>query len=55
MDLDVCWMPSLHLEQETASTRGRSAAFIMVGAKSGGRFKPPAESRDVEWKYTNLA
>lgn len=45
-DLTVCRTPSLHREQETVSTKGLRAAFIAFGAKSGGRFRIPANPRD---------
>ena len=38
-DLVVWWMPSLHREQETTSTKGPRAALMTVGARSVGRIR----------------
>jgi len=38
-DLTVCWMPSLHREQETVSARGAKVVMMTVGAKPGRVFQ----------------
>lgn len=46
-DFTVCWIPSLHREQEAMSVNGPRAALMAVGAKSVGKIRVASKFRYV--------